>query len=83
MPIPQWEVLICGHHPGYISWEDYLANQERLHASCAAPSGQGGGAVRERRGLLQGIVRCGRCGRFGAATNAVNGLAAEGSLGDE
>jgi DNA invertase Pin-like site-specific DNA recombinase len=64
VPMPQWEVLICGHHPGYISWEDYLANQERLHANCPAPPGQGGGAVREGRGLLQGIVRCGRCGRM-------------------
>ena len=64
VPMPQWEVLIIGHHPGYISWEDYLANQERLHANCPAPAGQGGGAVREGRGLLQGIVRCGRCGRM-------------------
>ena len=64
VPMPQWEVLITGHHPGYISWEEYLANQERLHANCSAPRGQGGGAVREGRGLLQGIVRCGRCGRM-------------------
>jgi len=64
VPMPQWEVLITGHHPGYISWEDYLANQERLHANCPAPQGQGGGAVREGRGLLQGILRCGRCGRM-------------------
>ena len=64
VPMPQWEVLITGHHPGYISWEDYLANQERLHANCSAPRGQGGGAVREGRGLLQGILRCGRCGRM-------------------
>ena len=64
VPMPQWEVLITGHHPGYLSWEDYLANQERLHANCPAPPGQGGGAVREGRGLLQGIVRCGRCGRM-------------------
>src|SRR5438445_348144 len=64
VPMAQWEVLICGHHPGYITWEEYLANQERLHANCSAPRGQGGGAVREGRGLLQGIVRCGRCGRM-------------------
>jgi DNA invertase Pin-like site-specific DNA recombinase len=64
VPMPQWEVLICGHHPGYICWEEYLANQERLHANCPVPPGQGGGAVREGRGLLQGIVRCGRCGRM-------------------
>jgi DNA invertase Pin-like site-specific DNA recombinase len=64
VPMPQWEVLITGHHPGYISWEEFLANQEGLHANCPAPPGQGGGAVREGRGLLQGIVRCGRCGRM-------------------
>ena len=64
VPMTQWEVLITGHHPGYLSWEDYLANQERLHANCSAPRGQGGGAVREGRGLLQGILRCGRCGRM-------------------
>ena len=60
----QWEVLITGHHPGYITWEEYLANQERLRANCPAPAGQGGGAVREGRALLQGLLRCGRCGRM-------------------
>ena len=60
----QWEVLITGHHPGYITWEQYLANQERLHANCPAPAGQAGGAAREGRGLLQGLLRCGRCGRM-------------------
>src|SRR5262249_31186333 len=64
LSMPQWEVLITGPPPGYLSWEDSLANQERLHANCPAPPGQGGGAVREGRGLLQGIVRCGRCGRM-------------------
>jgi hypothetical protein len=29
VPIPQWEGLITGHHPRYISWEEYLANQDR------------------------------------------------------
>jgi DNA invertase Pin-like site-specific DNA recombinase/predicted DNA-binding transcriptional regulator AlpA len=64
VPMDQWEVLITGHHPGYITWEQYLANQERLHANCPAPAGQAGGAVREGRGLLQGLLRCGRCGRM-------------------
>ena len=64
VPMDQWEVLITGHHRGYITWEEYLANQERLHANCPAPAGQGGGAVREGRGLLQGLLRCGRCGRM-------------------
>ncbi|HEV3295240.1 MAG TPA: recombinase family protein, partial [Streptosporangiaceae bacterium] len=64
VPMDQWDVLITGHHPGYITWEQYLANQERLHANCPAPAGQAGGAVREGRGLLQGLLRCGRCGRM-------------------
>jgi DNA invertase Pin-like site-specific DNA recombinase/predicted DNA-binding transcriptional regulator AlpA len=64
VPMDQWEVLITGHHRGYITWEQYLANQERLHANCPAPAGQAGGAVREGRGLLQGLLRCGRCGRM-------------------
>jgi len=47
VPMPQWEVLITGHHPGYLSWEDYLANQERLHANCpAARCGRAAGCCR-------------------------------------
>ena len=64
VPMDQWEVLITGHHRGYITWEEYLGNQQKLHANCPAPAGQGGGAVREGRGLLQGLLRCGRCGRM-------------------
>ncbi len=64
VPMDQWEVLITGHHRGYITWEQYLGNQQKLHANCPAPAGQGGGAVREGRGLLQGLLRCGRCGRM-------------------
>ena len=45
VPVSQWEVLITGHHPGYITWEEYLGNQLKLHANCPAPAGQGGGAV--------------------------------------
>ena len=29
----QWQVLIHDHHPGYISWEQYLANEARLAAN--------------------------------------------------
>ena len=50
------------HHPGYVSWEEYLATRERLRAN-VRPRGEGGGAAREGLALLQGILRCGRCGR--------------------
>jgi excisionase family DNA binding protein len=62
LPLEQWSVCIPDHHPGYVSWDEYLATRERLRAN-VRPRGEGGGAAREGGALLQGIVRCGRCGR--------------------
>ena len=62
LPVEQWSVCLPEHHPGYVSWDEYLATRERLRAN-VRPRGQGGGAAREGSGLLQGILRCGRCGR--------------------
>ncbi|MGO9789036.1 MAG: recombinase family protein [Solirubrobacteraceae bacterium] len=62
-PREEWHVCIEGHHPGYISFERYLSNQQRLRSNWRAPRGEGGGAAREGRALLQGLIRCGRCGR--------------------
>ena len=64
VPREQWEVLICDHHPGYISWETYEANTARLRGNWRRPRELAGGAVREGRALLQGLLRCGRCGRI-------------------
>jgi DNA invertase Pin-like site-specific DNA recombinase len=63
LPMEEWEVCIPGHHPGYISWEQYLANRDRLRSNWRTGPGDAGGALREGRALLQGLVRCGRCGR--------------------
>jgi excisionase family DNA binding protein len=60
--LEQWSVCIPDHHPGYVSWDEYLAGRERLRANVIR-RGEGGGAAREGTALLQGIVRCGRCGR--------------------
>lgn len=62
LPIEQWSVCIPEHHPGYVSWDEYLATRERLRSNMIV-RGEGGGAAREGVGLLQGILRCGRCGR--------------------
>jgi excisionase family DNA binding protein len=62
LPLEQWSVCIPDHHPGYVSWQEYLATRERLRAN-VRPRGEGGGAAREGAALLQGILRCGRCGR--------------------
>ncbi len=59
-----WQVLLTGHHPGYISWDTYLANTARLAANMAPARGAAGtGATREGCALLQGLAICGICGR--------------------
>src|SRR3954462_14136001 len=62
VPMHEWSVCIPEHHPGYVSWPEYLQTRERL-ASNVRPRGEGGGAAREGAALLQGLARCGRCGR--------------------
>jgi excisionase family DNA binding protein len=59
----QWEVLILDHHEGYITWSDYLKNQEQLAKNRNALGEVVPGAAREGKGLLAGLVRCGHCGR--------------------
>lgn len=59
----EWEVCIPDHHPGYIDWNTYVDNQQRLRANGDVRRGEAGGAPREGSALLQGLVRCGRCGR--------------------
>jgi DNA invertase Pin-like site-specific DNA recombinase/biotin operon repressor len=62
VPMEDWSVCLPEHHPGYVSWEEYLATRKRLRSN-VRPRGEGGGAAREGGALLQGLVRCGRCGR--------------------
>ncbi len=63
VPRDQWQVLIRDAHPGYISWEEFEANQITL-AQNAAGFGQTsrGSTPREGVGLLQGRIICGICG---------------------
>ena len=51
LPRDQWEVLIPGHHPGYITWEAYLAER-----------GEAGRQPDQRRGppAPRGHARCAR-----------------------
>jgi DNA invertase Pin-like site-specific DNA recombinase len=73
VPLGEWKVCIPEHHPGYVTWEQYLATQARLRAN-ARPRGEGGGAAREGSALLQGLVRCGKCGRKMMVTySGING----------
>lgn len=60
----EWTVFIPNAHPGYVSWEEFEANQAILHDNA-----NGYGPDRPRRppregsALLQGLVLCGVCGR--------------------
>lgn len=61
--MPKWLVHIPEHHEGYISWEEFLKNQQRLagnrtNAHAAVPNGP----AREGLALLQGLLLCGHCG---------------------
>ncbi len=62
-PMEQWAVLIPDHHPGFIDWATFQANQARLDSNTRPQAHQSGGAVREGSALLQGIATCGHCGR--------------------
>lgn len=58
--LENWPVCIQAHHEGYITWEEYLANQHRLRQNAYGSTTQG--AARRGAALLQGLVWCGRCG---------------------
>jgi DNA invertase Pin-like site-specific DNA recombinase len=63
LPVSEWAVLIPNHHPGFIDWATFQANQVRLDSNTRPKPHQIGGAVREGSALLQGIAICGHCGR--------------------
>ncbi len=59
----EWSVFLPNMHPGYISWEEFEANQAKLLANA---NGYGKdrrkSPPREGAALLQGLVVCGVCG---------------------
>jgi DNA invertase Pin-like site-specific DNA recombinase len=64
-PLNEWLHLQQGVYPAYISWEQYLANQERLHQNALhyqEQQQQAQGIARSGAALLQGLARCGQCG---------------------
>jgi len=63
LPRSEWHVLIPEHHPGFIDWQTYEANQARIARNTRPGPHKTGGAVREGRALLQGLASCGHCGR--------------------
>src|SRR6266702_972148 len=64
-PLEEWEVTIPDHHEGYITWEEFMRNQQQIRSNAGwnARMGSANGAVRNGPALLTGLLRCGRCGR--------------------
>jgi DNA invertase Pin-like site-specific DNA recombinase len=63
LPRAEWSIVLRDHHPGFIDWETFEANQVRIAANTHPRRHETEGAVREGAALLQGIATCGRCGR--------------------
>ena len=60
LPQDEWKVLLPNKLPGYISWEKYLKNRERLRDNRSRPDTPG--TPRGGSALLGGLLVCG-CGR--------------------
>jgi hypothetical protein len=58
-----WPVCIKNNHAGYIDWETYLKNQDKLRSNLSRPFGSTPGAPNSGPALLAGLVLCGQCGR--------------------
>jgi DNA invertase Pin-like site-specific DNA recombinase len=61
--VADWPIVRHNAHPAYISWEQFLRNQQHLDDNCTSRHKDRRGAVRQGSALLQGVVLCGRCGR--------------------
>lgn len=72
-PMAKWDVLIHDHHPAYVSRDQFERIREMVEKNRPAPRHEASRALREGGALLQGLARCGKCGR--AMTVKYNGTA--------
>ncbi|MDQ3258408.1 MAG: recombinase family protein, partial [Acidobacteriota bacterium] len=64
-PMDEWIHIQRDAYPAFITWEQYLANRERLRQNSTLFEQHGSraqGAPREGEALLQGLATCGICG---------------------
>lgn len=67
-PMETWFHIEQAAYPAYISWPQYLKNQDRLHQNASRfherieRAKQARGVARKGAALLQGLVVCGACG---------------------
>ena len=55
-PREQWSIVILGHHPGYISWEQYERNHKLMAENNYVRSAEGRKAGRGGNSLLTGVA---------------------------
>jgi DNA invertase Pin-like site-specific DNA recombinase/DNA-binding transcriptional regulator YiaG len=64
LPPEEWQTLLPNAHPGYITWEQFQRNQQRLREQAQARGGDRRlSPAGEGPALLQGLVVCGQCGQ--------------------
>jgi DNA invertase Pin-like site-specific DNA recombinase len=64
LPKEEWQVFLPDIHPGYITWEEFEANQAKLLDNANAYGlDRRKSPPREGSALLQGLVLCGICGK--------------------
>ena len=62
--LTEWRVLIREHHPGYITWQQFERNQQRLAENAFMTATTARKSARGGRCLLAGLLRCARCGHM-------------------
>jgi DNA invertase Pin-like site-specific DNA recombinase len=62
-PMEKWQVVIQHHHPGYVTWDDFLKIRKMLEKNRPAVKDQASLALREGCAWLVGLASCGKCGR--------------------
>jgi len=63
MPREDWHVFIKDHHPAYISFEEFEANERVLRENCVQRKEVDKKTPpREGAALIQGLAWCGKCG---------------------
>ena len=64
VPPEQARVFLRDHHEGYLDWATFEENQRMIQRNdFHGASDETAGVARAGKGLLAGLLRCGRCGR--------------------
>jgi DNA invertase Pin-like site-specific DNA recombinase len=64
LPPEQARVFLRDHHEGYIDWATFQDHQQMIRRNnLRGEADDTAGAARAGKGLLTGLLRCGRCGR--------------------